>query len=209
MSATPRAAADLVLASASPRRLELLERVGLSVRVDAADVDETLLPGEVPSDYVVRVAADKAHAVASRHPGAVIIAADTAVVLDGEALGKPYDADDAAATLRRLADRSHDVLTAVVVIAPDGVEHTALTRATVTICALDDDEVGWYVDTGEPADKAGSYALQGLGAAFVQRVEGDPTTVIGLPLRTTLELVRTAGVSWPTRLPDVGSDDHR
>lgn len=188
---------ELVLASASPRRAELLGRVGLSPVVAPADVDESVLPGESADDYVVRVAADKAHAVAAAHPGAVVLAADTAVVLDGEPLGKPADPADALDMLGRLAGRTHEVLSAVVVVDPDGIEHTALARASVTMAPSAHAELEWYVATGEPMDKAGAYAVQGLGAALVDRVDGDPTTVIGLPLRPTLELLRAAGVAWP------------
>jgi septum formation protein len=187
----------LVLASASPRRRELLERVGLVVEVVPAGVDESVLPGESAEDYVVRVAADKARAVAGAHPSRVVLAADTAVVVDGVPLGKPADDDDALVMLASLSDRSHEVLTAVVVRDPGGIEHAALARATVTMAPTTEAERRWYVASGEPADKAGGYAVQGLGAALVERVEGDPTTVIGLPLRTTLELLRVAGVPWP------------
>jgi len=187
----------LVLASASPRRSELLGRVGLAVEVDPADVDESRLPGETAEDYVLRVSADKAHAVARRHSGAIVVAADTAVVFDGEALGKPVDAADALTTLERLAGESHEVLSAVVVIDPDGIEHAALARATVTMTASEPAEREWYVATGEPMDKAGSYAVQGIGAFLVEGIDGDPTTVIGLPLRTTLDLLRVAGLVWP------------
>lgn len=187
----------VVLASASPRRSELLDRVGLDHRIVPADVDESVLPGESADAYVVRVAADKAHAVASSCPGEVVLAADTAVVLDGEPLGKPQDAEDAVAMLSRLAGRSHQVLSAVVVVDVDGIEHTALARAVVTMSPAVEAELGWYVATGEPMDKAGAYGVHGIGAALVERVDGDPTTVIGLPLRTTLELLRAAGVHWP------------
>jgi septum formation protein len=192
----------LVLASASPRRAELLGRVGLSPVVAPADVDESVLPGESADEYVVRVAADKAHAVARTHPGAVVLAADTAVVLDGVPLGKPVDPADALAMLGRLAGRTHEVLSAVVVVDPDGIEHTTLARALVTMAPSTPDELEWYVASGEPLDKAGAYGVQGLGAALVDRVEGDPTTVIGLPLRPALELLRTAGVTWPPTAAD-------
>lgn len=189
----------LVLASASPRRAELLRRIGLDPTIIAADVDESVLPGESPHDYVVRVAADKAHAVAQAHPSQVILAADTAVVVDDEALGKPADVDDAVAMLARLSGRSHRVLTAVVVVDPEGIEHSSVAAATVTMADTSATERAWYVGTGEPMDKAGAYAVQGIGAAFVEQVDGDPTTVIGLPLRTTVELLRVAGVTWPPR----------
>lgn len=118
-------------------------------------------------------------------------------MLDGEPLGKPADDAAALALLGRLSGREHDVLTAVVVVDADGIEHTDLARARVTMAANDAAELAWYVASGEPADKAGAYAVQGLGAALVERVEGDPTTVVGLPLRPTLDLLRAAGVVWP------------
>lgn len=189
--------ARVVLASASPRRRELLARVGLDPLVAPADVDESVLPGETARDYVVRVAADKAHTAAARHPGSVVLAADTAVVLDGAPLGKPVDAEDALDMLGALAGRSHVVMTAVVVVDADGIEQTALASATVLMAPCTADELGWYVATGEPMDKAGGYGVQGMGAALVERIDGDPTTVIGLPLRATLDLLRAAGVEWP------------
>lgn len=191
----------LVLASSSPRRLELLRRVGLDPEVVPAEVDESVLPGETADEYVVRVAADKARAVAERTPSALVIAADTAVVLDGEALGKPVDAEHAVDMLQRLRGRSHDVLSAVVVHAPDGLAHSVLARATVWMADASDDELRWYVSTGEPLDKAGGYGVQGIGAVLVERVDGDPTTVIGLPLRAAVDLLVGAGAEVPGR-PD-------
>lgn len=192
---------QLVLASGSPRRTELLERVGLAHRVLPARVDESVLPGESAEDYVVRVAGDKAAAVASELAGtlpqAVVLAADTAVVLDGEPLGKPSDRAHAREMLGRLAGREHRVVSAVVAVDVDGVVHTTLATATVTMAPFGPAEIDWYIRSGEPMDKAGAYAVQGLGAALVERVDGDPTTVIGLPLRATIDLLRVAGVSWP------------
>ncbi len=194
----------LVLASASPRRLELLERIGLSPEVMAAEVDETVLPDETAAEYVMRVAADKAHKVRTLsfpvgRVGAapVVLAADTAVVLDGQTLGKPADREAAVATLRKLSGHIHEVLTAVVAIDASGIEHSVLSRAVVTFATISDDEVDWYVATGEPFDKAGSYAIQGVGGVLVERIEGDPSTVIGLPLRATVELLRISGFGWP------------
>lgn len=193
-----------VLASASPRRLELLQRVGFEPEVVPADVDEAVLPGETADDYVLRVAADKGRVVAAARPGAIVLAADTAVVVDGEPLGKPEDPHDALAMLQLLRGRTHEVLSAVVVHTPDGVQHAALARATVAIADASDDELRWYIATGEPMDKAGGYGVQGIGALFVVRVEGDPTTVIGLPLRTASDLLVNAGVTMPGRTGDQG-----
>lgn len=186
----------VVLASASPRRRELLERAGIDVEVVPAHVDESHLRGEHPVDYVRRLARAKARAVAPGRPGRAVVAADTAVVLDGEPLGKPAEDPDpvaaAARMLRRLSGRTHQVVTAVHVVSGSG-EAGCWESATVTVAELGDDEVARYVATGEPADKAGGYALQGVGAALITRVEGDPTTVVGLPLRPTLALLGAVG----------------
>lgn len=196
MTARPAAppSPPLVLASASPRRSELLARVDLNFDVVAPDVDESVLPGEDPDDYVARVAGAKADRVARDRPGAVVLAADTAVVLDGVPLGKPAGPHDAARMLRCLAGRSHRVVTAVCVVDPCGGRHCCTADALVTMAAVSDAEIAAYVASGEPMGKAGAYAVQGRGAALVTRVEGDPTTVVGLPLRATLELLRDAGM---------------
>jgi septum formation protein len=198
-------AGPLVLASASPRRLELLARVGLDPEVLPADVDESVQAGESPEGYVERVARAKAAAVASQRPDALVLAADTAVVLDGKILGKPRDRNHALAMLTRLSGRTHEVLTSVVVHAGDRVRHST-ERAAVTMTLLGAAELDWYVGTGEPFDKAGGYGLQGSAAAFVERVEGDPTTIIGLPLRTTISLLAQAGLRWPPYRSAVGGD---
>jgi septum formation protein len=187
----------LVLASASPRRLELLVRLGLSAEVVPADVDESRTDGEAAEAYVERVAASKAHVVAGLRPRAVVLAADTAVVLDGVPLGKPADPDDALVMLTRLSGRVHEVLTAVTVIDGNGSVRAGTAATSVTMAASTRAELQWYVGTGEPLDKAGSYGLQGAGAALVERIDGDPTTVIGLPLRLSVQLLRAAGVRWP------------
>ncbi len=194
-----------MLASASPRRLELLQRVGLDPVVDPADVDESVQPGEPARDYVERVAFDKAIAVAERrsvggggggHGGELILAADTSVVLDGEPLGKPLDSTHARSMLSHLSGRTHEVVTAVTVVGPDAITSTC-EAARVSFAELGTAELDWYLASGEPLDKAGAYAVQGLGAVFVERVDGDPTTVIGLPLRATVQLLRGAGLVWP------------
>jgi septum formation protein len=192
---------DLVLASASPRRLELIARLGLCPEVVPCDVDESWHPVERAQDYVARVALDKAVAGSAARPGAVVLAADTAVVLDGEPLGKPIDDDDARRMLRRLAGRSHTVITAVAVCAPGGGPGPECRSASarVRFAPFGEADVEWYVGTGEPTGKAGAYALQGAGAVLVERVEGDPTTVIGLPLRLAAEMLRRAGIDVPGR----------
>jgi septum formation protein len=189
-------AAVLVLASASPRRRELLERVGLRFEVDAADVDEAQAPGESPDAYAARVAEDKARLVAGRRPDAFVLAADTIVELGGEVLGKAADAAEARAMLARLAGRTHRVRTAVVLLAPGGGGGAARRVAVdtaVDMRALGDDELAGYVASGEWRGKAGAYAVQGIGAALVRAVRGSYTNVVGLPLVEVLELVAAAG----------------
>lgn len=186
-----------MLASSSPRRRELLARVGLVGEVVAADIDESVLGGEMAGDYVRRMAGTKAATVADRRPETVILAADTTVVLDGEILAKPIDDDDARGMLARLSGRTHEVLTAVSAVDRTGSMTTRVVAAGVTFATLTSAEIDWYVLTGEPVDKAGAYALQGQGAVLVERIEGDPTTVIGLPLRAAVSMLASAGVRAP------------
>ncbi len=183
----------LVLASASPRRAELLARLDLAPQIRPADIDETPQVGEAPPQLVARLAAAKARAASRGDDAEIVLAADTTVALDGVALGKPHDEADAAAMLRRLSGRTHAVHTAVAVRRGD-TEVAAMATTEVTFRALSDTEVAWYVATGEPRDKAGAYALQGAGAALVATISGADTTVIGLPLTTTVELLGRVGV---------------
>lgn len=186
----------LVLASSSPRRREILGRLTDAFTCVAADLDETPRPDEDPVDYVVRLAEEKAHAVAPH--GSVVIGADTTVVLAGEILGKPADHADAAATLRRLAGRRHEVVTgvAVVVVDADGRMTTVSghDRSVVEVAPIADATIDWYVDTGEADDKAGSYGLQGAAGLFADHVHGSVSNVVGLPMRRLHELCDEAGV---------------
>ncbi len=177
----------LLLASASPRRADLLRTAGFDIEVWAANVDERQLPGESPAAHVARLAEAKAAAVsaASNH---VVVAADTVVVIDGEVLGKPKDDEDAARMLRLLSGRRHDVLTGVSVGGLTRVEATA-----VEFLPLSDREIAWYVKTGEPRDKAGAYAVQGLASRFVARIEGSYTNVVGLPIATVCAMLKELG----------------
>ncbi len=180
----------LVLASGSPRRRELLATLGLTFVVDAADIDETEFSGEDPLAYVVRLARTKAEHVADRHePGTVVIGADTTVELDGTILGKPTDHDHASSMLASLSGRTHRVHTgmAVVVSGSGGDAWVRLSTTDVTFRVLDDAAIGRYVATGEPMDKAGAYAIQGIGGALVARVSGNVQNVVGLPLADLLE----------------------
>jgi septum formation protein len=160
--------------------------------IRAADVDETPRDGEPPYDYVGRLAAEKAEAQA--HPGEIVLAADTTVVLDGEILGKPQDPDEARWMLARIAGREHTVLTGVALAEPGrGRRASGVETSRVRIAPLDAGWIAWYVSTGEPLDKAGSYAVQGLGALFVEEVHGNYTNVVGLPLPLVDRLFREVG----------------
>jgi septum formation protein len=160
--------------------------------VRAVDLDETPLPGELPGDTVLRLALAKAAAQA--HPGELVLAADTVVVVDGELLGKPRDPADARRMLGRIAGREHTVLTAVALDEPGRRRQaSAVASSRVRMAALSPEEVAWYVATGEPLDKAGSYAVQGIGALFVEEVFGNYTNVVGLPLPLTYRLFRELG----------------
>lgn len=184
----------LVLASESPRRRDLLDQLGVNYEVDPAGVDESRLLGETPEDYVSRMAREKAAAVASRHPEYAVLAADTSVVIDGDVLGKPLDRLDGLAMLARLSGREHAVLTAVCCSGPWGSdEELVLTR--VRFAALSRAQCEAYLATNEPWDKAGAYALQGLAGAFVERIEGSYSNVIGLPLFETWRMLARRNIA--------------
>ncbi len=171
----------LILASGSPRRRLLLEELGLTFETRAVDVDESRLPDEPVEEMVVRLALAKANADA--RPGELVLAADTVVALGREVLGKPADRAQAATMLASLGGRQHEVLTGVALV-DAGLDRrsSGLERTRVRLGSLDEATIGWYVETGEPLDKAGAYAIQGLGALFVEAVEGNYTNVVGLPL---------------------------
>ncbi len=183
----------VVLASASPRRRDLLKEAGIGFDVDAPHIDETPRSGEAAADYVERMAREKAAAVAPRHPGRLVLGADTVVVIDDDVLGKPADAVDATRMLRRLSGHTHQVLTAVAVVSALATLAT-VERTLVTMREIGDDEIAAYVASGEPLDKAGAYAIQGGAGPFVDRIEGSLDTVIGLPVERSIELLRLAGL---------------
>ena len=185
----------VVLASASPRRAELLALAGLAPAGRPVEVDERPGQGEAPEAYVRRLARAKAAAVELAGEE-VAVGADTAVVCDGRLLGKPRDAGEATAMLTRLSGRTHEVHSGVAVRGPRGVED-AVVRTSVTMVALDPSRIAAYVASGEPFDKAGGYGIQGPAAAFVTRIEGSWTSVVGLPLAETLALLAGAGVRLP------------
>ncbi|HIE21692.1 MAG TPA: septum formation protein Maf [Acidimicrobiia bacterium] len=192
----------LILASASPRREQLLRQIGLDFEVEASRVDESRHPDEGPGEYVERLARAKAGAVAG--PERVVLAADTIVLHEGRILGKPAHPEEARTMLRRLQGDRHEVVTGVCVAGWEGepVIHSTVDLAEVELLPLTDEEIADYVDTGEPMDKAGAYALQGLGARFVSAVRGSPFTVIGLPLHVVPILLERAGCPVPISLPN-------
>jgi septum formation protein len=183
----------LVLASASPRRRELLALLGLTFEVISTDIDETWRNGEAPAAHAERLAREKAAAVA--RPQAAVLAADTIVVIDGAILGKPRDAADAAAMLRALSGRAHTVHTAMAV-AYRGREASGVESTQVWFRPLDERTIAEYVATGEPLDKAGGYGIQGYGAVLVERIAGDYFTVMGLGLGRLVELLREVGLEY-------------
>ena len=185
----------VILASQSPRRRELLTLVGITHEVQPADIDETPWPDEAPIPHTERLATAKAQVIASRNPEALVIAADTIVVIDGAILGKPGNEADAHAMLRRLSGRTHEVCTAMAVAIGDQVQ-SEVVRVQVRFRALDDDTIARYVQTGEPMDKAGAYGIQGYGATIVEHIEGDYFAVMGLSLVTVVRLAEQMDVSY-------------
>lgn len=183
----------LILASASPRRAELLNSAGYTFEVAPADVDETPRDGERPADYALRVAQDKAAVAWSRRAGGgrcVVLAADTVVVSRGQILGKPRDDDDAAGMLRMLSGTVHEVLTAVVLVEESG-ERSEVVTTQVRFLPMDEQEIEWYIASGEPSGKAGAYAIQGRAARFIDWIQGSWSNVVGLPLATVYRLLNT------------------
>ncbi len=185
----------VILASQSPRRTELLHLVRIDHEVLPAHIDETRGTGEAPRAHAERLAREKALALAREHPAAVVIGADTIVVVDGEVLGKPADAREAVAMLQRLSGRPHFVDTAVAV-ARDGAIVSGVEEVEVTFRPLTAAQIERYVATGEPLDKAGAYGIQGYGATIVERVNGDYFAVMGLPLGLLVALLRAVGVVY-------------
>jgi len=193
----------IVLASASPRRQELLRNAGIGFVVQTADINETPLAGESPRDCAERLAREKALAVSRSRPREYVLGADTIVVIDDAILGKPGDAEDAARMLRMLSGRTHAVITGVCVVNPvasgqgSEVSKTDLLTASettlVTFCELSGDEIRDYVATGEPMDKAGAYGIQGIASRWIPRIEGDYGNVVGLPVALVYRMLRTRG----------------
>jgi len=189
----------LVLASASPRRREILEAVGLDLRVLPVNVDESPRTGEDPAEFVLRLARAKALAVSPGEAGGLpVLGADTAVVLDGAILGKPASREEARGMLQALAGRVHEVLTGVALVLPGGGVLDGVERTRVRFAPLREEEIERYLDGVEPWDKAGAYGIQGAAGWFVTRIEGSVSNVIGLPLSLVRELWLRAGLPLPT-----------
>jgi septum formation protein len=191
----------IVLASASPLRQELLRSAGIPFTAQPADIDETPLAGESPRDCAERLAREKALAVFQRDPRRCVLGADTIVVVDGAILGKPRDAEDAARMLRLLSGRTHEVITGVCLVGSDvsgqcsvaSHAKTASETTLVTFCEVSDQEIRFYVATGEPMDKAGAYAIQGVASRWIPRIEGEYSNVVGLPVALVYRLLQERG----------------
>lgn len=192
----------LVLASASPRRAELLRAAGFAFDVSAVDVDERVRDGESPESYVLRLASEKSgRAHRADEPDRFTLGADTAVVVDGAILGKPADDFDAERMLRRLSGRTHEVLTGISVRAGDR-EATRVERTTVVFAQLSNQDIRWHVQSGEGADKAGAYAIQGLASRFIPRIGGSYGNVVGLPVAAVVDLMDELTRRRPTQVAD-------
>ncbi|MBS1808282.1 MAG: septum formation inhibitor Maf [Acidobacteria bacterium] len=176
----------IVLASASPRRAALLRAAGISFSVRVANVDETQFPDEAPDIYVARLSRTKALAVAQ--PDEIVLGADTTVVVGGKTAGKPIDIEDAKRMLRLLSSNWHEVLTGVTLVRK-GESLTEVATTRVKFAAMTEEEIAWYVKSGEPDDKAGAYAIQGLASRFIERIEGSYSNVVGLPIETVYKML--------------------
>jgi septum formation protein len=184
----------LILASGSPRRRELLTAAGIPFTATSADLPEIQRPGESPRAFALRMAEEKARAVAVDHPGEDILGADTIVVVEGEVLGKPQDAADAARMLRRLSGREHEVITGVCLIRAGSSARTEAVTTVVRFVDLTEREITDYISSGEPMDKAGAYAIQGLASKWIPEIRGEYANVVGLPVATVWKMLREAGV---------------
>ena len=186
---------DLILASSSPRRRDYLEKMGVRFVIMKPDADETIMVGESPSDYVARMAAEKAQIIADLHPGEVVLAADTIVVCHDMIIGKPTDREDAKRILRLLSGRTHEVMSAVCII-KDEVEKNFTVTTEVTFAPLTEELIDTYVASGECDDKSGAYAVQGIASMFVAKVSGSVSAVVGLPICQVREVRLTFSIRF-------------
>jgi septum formation protein len=194
----------LILASQSPRRAELLRRLGLEFEIRPAEIDESYVNHEMPAEHAERLAREKALRIAQEEPEALVIGSDTIVILDSDVLGKPRDEGEAVSMLMRLSGREHDVYTAVAV-AHHGRCQSELERVRVRFRRLDREDCERYVATGEPMDKAGAYGIQGYGSALVEEIHGDYFAVMGLPVVRTLDLIGRFGFRYAFGTLEVSS----
>ncbi|HSU25778.1 MAG TPA: nucleoside triphosphate pyrophosphatase [Pyrinomonadaceae bacterium] len=182
----------LILASGSPRRAEIMKSVGWDFEKDVPDVDESVIDGESPEDYVVRLAKTKADVIAKRHTGEMVLGADTTVVIEDQIIGKPLDIDDARRMLEMLSGNWHEVLTGVAIV-NNGGKNTGLQRTRVKFAEMNANEINFLVELGDPLDKAGAYAVQAQAALFIEGIEGDYWNVVGLPISLVYDLVKGVG----------------
>ncbi|ALC89795.1 septum formation protein Maf [Bacillus sp. FJAT-18017] len=187
---------NLILASSSPRRKELLENLQLTFHIYSSDVDESFAPGSSPEDIVMGLAERKAVAVSHDHPGDFVIGADTIVVADGNVLGKPANREEAIGMLKLLSGSVHHVYTGVAIISPEA-KSRFYEKTEVHFWELTDREIEYYADSGEPLDKAGGYGIQGLGGMLVKKIDGDYFSVVGLPVSRTVRELAKAGYPLP------------
>ena len=185
---TPLELPKLILASGSPRRSEIMNSVGWEFYKDVPDIDESELSGESPNDYVLRLAASKAEVIAERHPGEIVLGADTTVVIDDRIIGKPDDSEHAREMIKMLSGNWHEVLTGVAVVR-NGSASAAVERTRVKFAAMNESEIEFLVEHGDPLDKAGGYAVQAQAALFIEGIEGDYWNVVGLPIGLVYRLV--------------------
>lgn len=183
----------LILASSSPRRKELLQAAGIEFTTQTSDVPEMRNLGESPLDYAKRLARDKSEAIAEKNPGSFVLGADTIVIVGHEVLEKPKDAVDAARMLKLLSNRAHQVTTAVCLVSPDGTTRVESETTEVFFRELTESEIRDYVATGEPMDKAGAYAIQGIASRWIYKIDGDYSNVVGLPVSRVWRMLREAG----------------
>ncbi|OZI11302.1 septum formation inhibitor Maf [Bacillaceae bacterium SAS-127] len=188
---------NIILASGSPRRKELLQQIGLPFTVIVSDVDETISHPISSKETVMQLASRKAHAVAKHHEQNIVIGADTIVVLDGEILGKPKDRSDAKRMLSKLSGREHSVYTGVAIVQGKN-EHVFYEETNVTFWELSSEEIDAYIDSGEPFDKAGAYGIQGIGALLVKKIDGDYFSVVGLPVASLYRQLQRFGLQGAT-----------
>jgi len=198
----PSASNKLILASRSPRRSELLRSLGLDFEVSPSKVDEITDPERSPEQNATNIARDKARWVARQNPGSYVLGADTMVVLDQEIIGQPTDEEDAYRILSKLAGKLHRVITGVVLIAPETEEYETVVVSTVTLKSISENEIRSYIETEEPLDKAGAYAIQGEGSFLVESWDGSYSNIVGLPLEALVDLFQQAGFPVPQKNED-------